>query len=356
MLLFIFLLQCSFLYFKSVIMAELITFPGQFVTMYNQLSLKELMIEFQELDAELDKQEYETRKLMIVNRVLLHLKGEIDVLPEKSLNSSSYSQALLKTAYLFCLIFGGLENGASSFLFSSNLFIAIPGVSQLALYSLISVYALLDAILFYAFEVSFLKKALGIIARDNQDILLNETYELQLKAVMDINSILNDKITKDWDPKDYAAYCEARTIFNAHLLKKHGTMKDYVSSNLRIGLEKGVVLFGALSCVADSYFMAKTALLMLHVTLMTSPLGFALVVGMVVASLVLYCTMRLQSMSKLLNPDRKSHNALQEGLIDFEKYVYRKSYVPNRNRMFKPSCSAADKTNPSMLSQDKALI
>lgn len=318
-------------------MAELITFPGQFVTMYNQSSLAELMVEFQTLDVELDKQEYETRKLMIVNRVLLHLKGERDVLPERSLNSSSYSQASLKIAYLFCLLFGGLENGASSFLFSSNLFIAIPGVSQFALYSLISVYTLLDAILFYAFEVSFLKKALGIIATDNHDILLNETYEQQLKAVMEINSILNDKITHKWDQKDYAVYCEAMAIFNGHLLKKHAIMQDYVSSNLRIGLEKGVVLFGALSCVADSYFMAKTALLMLHVTLTTSPLGFALVVGMVVACLVLYYTMRLQSMSKLLNPDRKSHNALQVGLIDFEKYVHRASYVPDRNRMFKSS-------------------
>ena len=318
-------------------MAELITFPEQFVTMYNQSSLAELMTEFEALDAVLDQQEHETRKLMIINRVLLHLKGEIDDLPKNEVSNATYSQALLKISYLFCLIFGTLENGASSFLFSANLFIVIPGISQFALYSLIAVYTLLDAILFYAFEVSFLKKALGIIATDNHDVLLNETYEQQLHAAMSINQILNDKITHTWPQEDYAAYGSAMAMFNAHLLKKHQTMEAYKSSNLRIGIENGVVLFGALACVADSYFMAKTALLMFQISLMSSPLAFALVVGMVVACLVLYYTMRVQSMSKLLNPDRKSHNALKDGLDDFEKYVHRVTYLPDRNRMFKPA-------------------
>ena len=315
-------------------MAELITFPADFVAMYNQQNLADLVAEFQKLD-ELNNQEFEIRKLMIVNRLLAHLKGSADVLAAEDPKSSAYSQSVLKVAYLFCLLFGGLENGASSFLFSSNLFIIIPGISQFALYSLISVYTLLDAVLFYAFEVSFLKKALGIVATDNSKSLLNETYAQQLKSVMEINCILHAKETASWDQGGYAAYCEAKDIFNGHLLKKHGMMQKYDSSNVLIGIEKGVVLFGALSCVADSYFMAQTALVTLHISFMSSPLGFALVVGMVVASLVLYYTMRVQSMSELLHPARESHNALQEDLIKFEKYINRLPHIP-RISMFRP--------------------
>lgn len=330
-------------------MAELITFPAQFVEIYNRQSLAELVIEFQNLDNELNKQEYETRKLMIVNRLLAHLKGSADVIAAEDPKSSAYSQSVLKVAYLFCLLFGGLENGASSFLFSSNLFIIIPGISQFALYSLISVYTLLDAVLFYAFEVSFLKKALGIVATDNSKSLLNETYAQQLKSVMEINCILNGKETDHWNESDKAAYHAARDVFNAHLLNKNTEMQNYVSSNLLIGVEKGVVLFGALSCVADSYFMAQTALVTLHVSFMSSPLGFALVVGMVVASLVLYYTMRVQSMSELLHPDRESHNALQADLIKFERYVHRQPYIPNIS-MFRPNATQPQSPNASPLS------
>ena len=317
-------------------MAELITFPADFVAMYNQKPLAQLVAEFQKLDEDLNNQEFEMRKLMIVNRLLAHLKGSADVIAAEDPKSSAYSQSVLKVAYLFCLLFGGLENGASSFLFSSNLFIIIPGISQFALYSLISVYTLLDAVLFYAFEVSFLKKALGIVATDNSKSLLNETYAQQLKSVMEINCILKAKETDTWDPADYEAYCAARDVFNDYLLKKNGAMQNYVSSPLLIGIEKGVVLFGALSCVADSYFMAQTALVTLHVSFMSSPLGFALVVGMVVASLVLYYTMRVQSMSELLHPDRESHNALQADLIKFERYVHRQTYIPSLS-MFRPA-------------------
>jgi hypothetical protein len=89
--------------------------------------------------------------------------------------------------------------------------------------------------------------------------------------------------------------------------------------------------------------MAQTALVTLHISFMSSPLGFALVVGMVVASLVLYYTMRVQSMSELLHPARESHNALQEDLIKFKKYINRVPHIPSIS-MFRPVPSVI---NPS---------
>ena len=70
-------------------MAELITFPAEFVAMYNQQTLAELVAEFQKLDEDLNNQEFEMRKLMIVNRLLAHLKGSADVLAAEDPKSSA---------------------------------------------------------------------------------------------------------------------------------------------------------------------------------------------------------------------------------------------------------------------------
>lgn len=314
-------------------MPKLITLPQQFVNIYKHHSLEVLVDEFKKLDEKLNNQEHEERKLIILKLLQDRLRQKLNLTQEPMHISaaviSDYKQNIVQFIYRFCLVFGCVEKAASSFLFGSNLFILIPGISHFSLYILTTVYTLLDALLFYAFEVSFLKKALGVVLTNNSACLLNETYQEQLSTTIEINIILNRRETFDWDAKEYAEYCKAAKIFNTHLLKKNTEMKDYVTPTYKLFLEKGVILFGALSSIADSYFMAKTALLTLHISFMSSPLGCALVVAMVVSALVFYYAMGVKSMSELINPDRKSHNALREGLTLFSnEYGKRKPYQP----------------------------
>lgn len=313
-------------------MANLITLPAEFIAMYERQSLMELMQEFQNLSKQSDIQEHETRKLSILKifeeRLLKKAQQPVITIPITAPKSFE-QQAFIKFAYRFCMLFGFFEKAAGSFLFGSTLFALIPGINQFSLYALTVIYTLLDALLFYAFEVSFLKKHWGMGFSDNGKSLLNKTYIQQLEVLTVINIILNSRETFDWEQKEYREYCVALKHLNQYVIKKHSTMGEYASTPTRVAIEKGVIIFGALSSVADSYFMAKTALLTLHISFMSSPLGWALVVAMIVSALVFYYAMGVQSMSKLVHPDRKSFYALKDNISLFkQKYENREPYQP----------------------------
>src|SRR3990167_1151581 len=87
-----------------------------------------------------------------------HLIEDID---SKSTEASKINDILLALIYYFLLIFGLLQDIAGSYTFASFLFALIPNVTPLTITLLSLLFTLLDSILFYAFEVSLLKDALG---------------------------------------------------------------------------------------------------------------------------------------------------------------------------------------------------
>ncbi len=298
-----------------------------------ELSTLQLLNTFKQLSVSLDNLADEHKKLLIIKQIEARLNARfsppIRPIPIPCVPTNDYQQALLKLTYQFCMIFGFFDKAASSFLFGSNLFSAIPGLSHPTLLVLTSIYTLLDAILFYAFEISFLKEALGIEFVDDSSCELNKVYTEQLESVVRINIMLHRRETYDWDKADYDQYCQCMTELNTHLIRKQKTMKEYARSGLKMGIEYCVTAFGALSSIADSYFMAKTALLSLHVSFMGSPLGWAFVVCMVVSSLVFYYSMSVKSMSKLLNPDMQSYNTLKTDLTFFKtQHEHSVPYMP----------------------------
>lgn len=329
-------------------MPQLITLPEQFAAMYENQNLAELLTEFQTLDSVLDNIEYETRKLIILkivnNRLRTWQNRPIESIPVEVPIPFWQHPTLLTGLYQFCFIFGGLEKAAGSFVDGLNLFLLIPGINPVLLYALTVTYIVLDAVLFYAFEVSFLKKALGVSLTQDDRSLLNQTYLQQLAFAKEIHIVLHDRETTDWEPSLYEEYCAGMRVFNDHLLKKNKTMVGYASSTFWICAEKGVVMFGALAVVADSYFMTKTALVLLHLSFMSSPFGFTLVIAMIGAVLGIYYSMGAQSMSELVNPDRQSYNDLKEGLTLFERdYASRAPYIP-KNRVSPVQLSMPEST------------
>ena len=339
------LLFCSLLSYdvhllitKSVVMissdSSLAVVSGnQSIELIKKFDEKKGFVSFEDLknilalstETELDNLALEERILISTENLLAHLKS-------MRITSSSESQQiaiancqlrLQKSGFLFCLLFGGLENAATSLLFSYNLFLIIPGITAVTLYSMIAVYIILSAILFYSFEISFLKKAMGMDSERHPNCLLNETYDKQLKCAIEIGSILDKKGIENWNQTNYEHFLTIKEMFDKHLLAKEERMKAYSETdpyyNVKVAVESAVVLFGALSCVADSYFIANTALMTLHISLMSSPVGFILVIGMVTASLILYYTMRIESLSELINPDRNSYLCLQTNLGLFKR-------------------------------------
>ncbi|HVT62597.1 MAG TPA: hypothetical protein VHD33_03830 [Legionellaceae bacterium] len=300
----------------------------------------QLLQEFKQLcQVPLDKPSNENRKLEIIQAIEHLLKNKMQHNPIIPLSAedeetiTNYQQTLIKLSYQFCMIFGFFEKAAESFLFGSNLFAVIPGISNPTLLFLTCVYTLLDALLFYAFEISLLKKAFGIVFSDDNATLLNKIYQQQLQSVIHINIFLHGAEIWDWEAEYREQMIKCMTVFNQHLIRKQQTMKAYHRDAWKMGIEYGVIAFGSISSIADSYFMAKTALLALHISFMTSPIAWILIVGMVTASLMIYYATSVKSVMKLLNPDRKSYHALQERLTLFKStYEHNTLYVPEKYR------------------------
>lgn len=309
--------------------------PINDVENYANYSLDELIGEFQRLDEALDHYEHEVKKLIILQTIENQLNRQFCYdAPNVRIDDpkySNYQQTFIKFSYQFCMVFGFFEKAAGSYLFGSNLFAEIPGIDPLSLFVLTSIYILIDAFLFYAFEVTLLKKVFGISADENQACILNEIYSQQLNATTAINQMLHDRATMDWEQKTYKRYCQGIIVFNDHLIKKNNRMQGYQPSNFRTGLEYGLIIFGGITSIADGFFMAKNALLLLRLSWLSSPFGCLLVVGMLVAALVFYYAMSVKNMSNLVYPDRQSYHNLKDGLTLFgQKFGNRSPYQPKQ--------------------------
>ena len=309
--------------------------PINDVENYANSSLDALIVEFQRLDQVLDHYEHEVKKLIILQTIENQL-NRLFGYPEAGAKIegpkySIYQQNFIKFSYQVCMVFGFFEKAAGSYLFGSNLFAEIPGIDPLSLFVLTSIYILIDAFLFYTFEVTLLKKVFGITADENQACILNEIYSQQLNATTAINQLLHDRATMRWKPKTYERYCQGMIVFNAHLIKKNNSMQSYQSSVFRTGLEYGLVIFGGITSIADGFFMAKNALLLLRLSWLSSPFGGLLVVGILVSALVFYYAMSVNNMSNLVYPDRQSYHNLKDGLTLFgQKFGSRSPYQPKQ--------------------------
>ena len=309
--------------------------PRSDVEKYANYSLDELITDFQRLDEALDHYEHEVKKLIILQTIENQLNRRFEYPAAgariEGPKYSIYQQNFIKFSYQFCMVFGFFEKAAGSYLFGSNLFAEIPGMDPLSLFVLTSIYILIDAFLFYAFEVTLLKKVFGITADENQACILNEIYRQQLNATTAINQLLHDRATMGWMPKTYERYCQGMIVFNDHLIKKNNSMQSYQSSNFRTGLEYGLIIFGGITSIADGFFMAKNALLLLRLSWLSSPFGCLLVVGILVAALVFYYAMSVNNLSNLVYPDRQSYHNLKDGLTLFgQKFGNRSPYQPKQ--------------------------
>lgn len=275
------------------------------------------------------------------SRLGMHTDTSLDV-------SSTYSELLARPCYLLILSFGILQRAVGSYLFGSTVFLLIPHISSPVLIALSMFFVALDSLLFYAFEVSFLKSIMGIKDEQTGLGLLNQIYLEQRASAKKINRALNNVDSLEWNDHERQVFMRCKNLFNDHLLEKLNSMQAPQRSWAMGCLEYAVVAFGAFSSIVDSYF----AFTVLHIAFLT-PIGFIVALGMAIAGLALYYGMGVQSVNKLINPDLESFEVLQEKLSKFKAEFsagenpsqpvsrYR-VFQSNRDGDKKPSCSRKD--------------
>lgn len=250
------------------------------------------------------------KKFFNEQNVLDFKKTQID------LNNSCFSQKIL---YYFLVTFGLIEQCAGSFVFGSTLFGLIPGLSQFSLIAVSLIYTLLDSLLFYSFEISFLKEALGIQLNHSDLSSIIQIYKEQLYYVELINIHIN--ALKRNGNLNSSELINTLQILNDDLIKKCEQMQEYKISNIRQTIQYGVLTFGVLSNIAESYFLAHSFLLLLSPAIGFAGIGYLLIAITIIANLGFFYAMGANAVVKIMHPELDEYKALKNDLNNFTRAI-----------------------------------
>jgi hypothetical protein len=285
-----------------------------------QMTISKLSQLFKELkDTKTDQQStlaHEKKKRAIIELVVKRIEKECAMVERDDQNKKDAQSASCaqQSLYYFLLGFGMFRDAARSYLFGLIVLSLIPGLMNPILIAGSALYAALDCILFYAFEVSLLKRALGIAYEDIDESL--EVYSQQMALTLKIVSCLPALVLKE-EHKDYREFLD---LAHEDLNKKHTEMKKNEESNYQRAFKYAIIGFGAFSSGAGSYyFMVNVFLAVWAASLIGTPIGFALIALTIVAGLGFYYAMGASSMARLANKDYEQFNNLKKEYSFFEK-------------------------------------
>lgn len=297
---------------------------------YKDKTIEELLVEFEALPSS-ESESFamaQTKYIIIecVHKKILQALGERIEIPVQSPLQPipiHYTDVLSPSFYNFVAMFGITQHGIGSYLFAMTLFKLIPYMNVTSLTTTSVIYAVLDCLVFYAFEITFLRKA--FLPKEANDAgLMNDCYSAQIDLITQINLNLCNFKMQTVKPGDAKLFIKCKNIFNEHLIKKSKTKYQYVW--WKDYLKYMMISCGILSSIVDSYFLANGALLLLGVSL-THPVGLLIVACFMISAVGIHLSMVLKSIDKFLNPDLKGFNALQSRLKTFvSNYPNKKSY------------------------------
>lgn len=287
------------------------------------LSIEALIESFKKLvslDDSKDILSIEMKKLRIMQLIEQHIKKEkslqcATIIEPKEVNTTSFNLICKRLFYYFLLVFGLFQDASSTYLFGYALIALIPGISNLVLIPLSILFTALECVLFYAFEVSLLKSALGIPHEETDISLLIDTYSEQLKTTFKLLSIIPIVTIDDDRYEDIMKFVD---LLHADQLKKHFLINAHKEPMWKKVLNYSVTSFGALSSIAGSYFMANAFLTVWAASLMASPVGIVIILLTMVSGLGFYYAMGATSMQRLVNPNHDKFVALKTEFTVFQ--------------------------------------
>ena len=262
-----------------------------------------------------------TFDLTAAKQALIESKNLTDELKEKispkvskepEVPKSKLSRMLRLMLYYFLIPFGVLQDAIGSFLFSSTLFALIPTISSPVVIALSVLYTVLDCILFFAFEVSFLKPALGLDIKTNELGSALDIYSQKLKATIEINALITNVKLINTAPEFYLKHKTHALKCNQEITELKNKMGDDKESIPKKILKWGVIGFGILSSIAGNYFMATSLLTALCAPLLGTPIGWGIIILSILGGLGFYYAMGATSMINLVNPDRMKFKELKK--------------------------------------------
>jgi hypothetical protein len=265
----------------------------------------------------------EQQKLTLIKAIDNKIRTEVSLRPtvanQEPPAPSKLKKMSWKALYYFLLLFGLFEDTAGSYLASTALLALLPGLFNPFIMITSILYTVLGCILFYAYEVSFLKDALGIPYTNSNAHQLLVTYSEQLKAIKTINQHITSVPIITIDDEEYDNYLQLVALLNQDLQIKYNAMDSYQESTAKKILKFGVLAFGALSSITGSYFMATYLLALMSTALIGTPVGWGIVVLAIIAGFGFSYVMGNRGLARLFNPDYNNFKELKKELRLFQE-------------------------------------
>lgn len=290
------------------------------------LSVEELLEQYRVLTTEKtnDLIQLEQKKLLILERIVEQLKHDsnpILAFPKEDPKVESAIRKNLKRFFYYLLLaFGTIEDVANSFFFGSALFFSLfPAISNASLLIASVIYVGIESALFIIYDSAQLRDALGIHDPHTSLSPVIDLYSKQLKQAIELNQYLAMMSALTMETPLFLTYMEIASYVNRDLKLKHKQMERIEESIFQKILRHSVFVFGAISSLAGSYFMATTILSMCCAGLLATPIGVAIILTTMVIGIVFHYAMDTTSLTRIVNPDHEKCETLKSSLLEFDQ-------------------------------------
>lgn len=222
---------------------------------------------------------------------------------EEDIKKLSRAIIAKKIFYYFILAVGITNDAAGSFVGLLSMFALIQGFPHPAMLACAGVLTVLNAFLFVAFEASLLRSALKLEAIDNHTKEIIITINRQIDLIKDINEdIFNYQFLNKVDAKTLKPLNQFALKLNQYAEDQKKNFEHYQESTGKKVARWGITIFGAGMTAAGTYFLAVSLLTVLAAGLVGTPIGWAIIGLLIIASIVFYFAMEGKGVFNLLNP------------------------------------------------------
>lgn len=218
---------------------------------------------------------------------------------------------------LFALI-GLTESSVMTFLGATVLLTSLfPAIPFAAMITIAALFTAINGIQFIAFEVGILKNMFGVSSNAVAKKMI-EAHEQQIDVTGQINHRLADvnvlyRMTKE----QFLQFKKIAVKCNQDVDLKRVTYFEYKEHPAKKALRLTFTGFGALMAIVGSYFGATMFLTTMAPAMLGTPLGWIIIGGLVVSSVVFYLAMQGKGMKDMFNPWMKLFDHVKEKVKAF---------------------------------------
>ena len=244
-------------------------------------------------------------------------------------------------------LIGLTESSVMTFLGARVLLLSLfPAIPLPALLSVAILFTVINAIQFIGFEIGILRTMFGVNTNGSLKKII-DTHEQQIVTTAGINKSLTDvNILCHLTKQDFMQFKKIAVKCNEDVEIKKTTYHEYKEHPVKKVFRLAFTGFGAIMSVVGSYFGATMFLTTMAPAMLGTPVGWIVIGGLVVSSVVFYFAMQAKAMRDMFNPLMKQFDNVKDDVQAFHTVTDAEfNHVLLNENIFKPSEADSQKNN-----------